>query len=181
MLLDTTDWDEARDLPAGQLEEDVLERRPLDVELVQDDAVRRCDLADPLGRQPDDERAVARRRDRRALAARAARAAARLRACERASRPPRRRAPRPIVPCSDEPAAVDDHDVVDGLRHLGEHVARDEDRASLGRERAEEVAQPADALRVEPVRRLVEDEHLGIAEQRGGEPEPLPHPERVAA
>ena len=44
-----------------------------------------------------------------------------------------------------EHAAVDDHDVVDGLRHLGEHVARHEDRAPLRRERPKEVAEPADA------------------------------------
>ena len=79
-----------------------------------------------------------------------------------------------------EPAPVDDHDLVDGLRDLGEDVARDEHRAALGRERAEEVAEPADPLRVEPVRRLVEDEHLRVAEERGREPEPLAHPERVA-
>ena len=41
-------------------------------------------------------------------------------------------------------------------------------RPSCG-ERAEQVAQPADALRVEPVRRLVEHEHLGVAEQRARE------------
>src|SRR3712207_7630354 len=38
-----------------------------------------------------------------------------------------------------------------------------------------------DPLRVEAVCRLVEDEHLGIAEEGRGEAEPLPHPERVAA
>ena len=60
----------------------------------------------------------------------------------------------------DQTALGDDHDVVGELRHLGENVARDEHRAPLARERAEEVAQPADALRIEPVRRLVEHEHL---------------------
>ena len=64
---------------------------------------------------------------------------------------------------------------------LGEHVARDEDRLALGREAAHEVAQPAHALRVEPVRGLVEDQQLRVAEQRAREAEPLPHPERVAA
>ena len=49
-----------------------------------------------------------------------------------------------------------------------------------GGERAQEVAQPAHALRVEPVRRLVEDEQLGLAEQRRREAEPLAHAERVA-
>ena len=41
-------------------------------------------------------------------------------------------------------------------------------RPSLAR-RTKEVTKPADALRVEPVRGLVEHEHLGIAEQRRGE------------
>ena len=66
----------------------------------------------------------------------------------------------------DEAAAVDDHDLVDGLRDLGEDVARDEDRPAPRRERAQEVAEPADPLRVETVRRLVEHEHLGVAEER---------------
>jgi hypothetical protein len=35
-------------------------------------------------------------------------------------------------------------------------------------------------LRVEAVRRLVENQKLRVAEQRRGETEPLPHPERVA-
>ena len=81
----------------------------------------------------------------------------------------------------DRAAAVDDDDVVGGLRDLGQHVAGDEHRAALGGERAQEVAQPADALRVEAVRGLVEHEHARVAEQRGREPEPLAHAERVAA
>ena len=43
------------------------------------------------------------------------------------------------------------------------------------------VAQPADALGVEPVRGLVEDQQLRVAEQRRREPEPLAHAERVGA
>ena len=76
---------------------------------------------------------------------------------------------------------MDDDDVVDGLRDLGEHVARDEDGAPLGRHAAQEVAQPADALRVEAVGGLVEDQHARVAEQRRGEPEALAHAERVLA
>ena len=79
----------------------------------------------------------------------------------------------------DELAAVDDQHLVDGLRDLCEHVARDEHGPLPGGERAQEVAQPAHAFRVEPVCRLVEDQQLGVAEQRGGEPEPLAHAERV--
>ena len=42
-------------------------------------------------------------------------------------------------------------------------------------------AQPADALRIEAVGRLVEDQDARVAEQRRGEPEPLAHAERVLA
>ena len=46
---------------------------------------------------------------------------------------------------------------------------------------AQEVAQPADALRVEAVGGLVEDQHARVAEQRRRQPEPLAHAERVLA
>ena len=42
-------------------------------------------------------------------------------------------------------------------------------------------AHPADALGIEAVGGLVEDQHLGVAEQRVREPEPLAHAERVLA
>ena len=46
---------------------------------------------------------------------------------------------------------------------------------------AQVVAQPADAVGVEAVGRLVEQEHLRVAEQRGGQSEALAHAEREAA
>ena len=49
------------------------------------------------------------------------------------------------------------------------------------REVPQEAAQPADALGVEPVGRFVQDQHPRVAEQRGGQAEPLPHAEREAA
>ena len=79
----------------------------------------------------------------------------------------------------DELAAVDDQHLIDGLRDLREHVAGDQHRPLAGGEGAEEVAQPAHALGIEAVGGLVEDQQLGLAEQRRREPEPLPHPERV--
>src|SRR5437763_4689919 len=88
-------------------------------------------------------------------------------------------APRPTG--GDELAAVDDHDLVGELGHLGQHVARDEDGPAALRERAEEVPQPANAFRIDPVGGLVEDEQLGLAEQRGGNAETLPNTERVAS
>ena len=57
-----------------------------------------------------------------------------------------------------ELAAADHDDLVDRLRHLGQHVARHEHGAALAGLPAQEVAQPADALRVEPVGGLVEHE-----------------------
>ena len=45
---------------------------------------------------------------------------------------------------------------------------------------AQQAAQPADARRVEAVGRLVEDQHLGVAEQRGGDGQALAHAQRVA-
>ena len=46
---------------------------------------------------------------------------------------------------------------------------------------AEEAAQPLDALGVQAVGRLVEHQDGGVAEQRGGQGQPLPHAEGVAA
>ena len=46
---------------------------------------------------------------------------------------------------------------------------------------AEQAAHPAHALGVEAVGGLVEDQHLRVAEQRVGDPEPLAHAERVLA
>ncbi len=60
-------------------------------------------------------------------------------------------------------------------------MAGDQHRAALGGPVPQQAAQPGHAGRVEAVARLVEDEHLGVAEQRGGQAEPLPHAERVAA
>jgi hypothetical protein len=75
---------------------------------------------------------------------------------------------------------VDDHDLVDHLRHLRQVVAGDEHRLALGGEPPKEVAQPSHALGIEAVCRLVEDEQLGIAEQRGRQAQALTHAKRIA-
>ena len=128
----------------------------------------------------DDDRAVARGVDRRARAAQQLREparvgaghphAARARGQELLQRRLRDRAP-----------ARDHHDLVGGLRHLRQHVAGDEHGAALRGHRAQEVAQPADALRVQAVGGLVEHQHARVAQQGGREAEPLAHAERVAA
>ena len=79
-----------------------------------------------------------------------------------------------------EPPVTDDEHPVDGLGDLREDVTGDEHGAALCGQAAQEVTQPANALGVEPVGRLVEDQQLRVAEQRDREPEPLAHPERVS-
>ena len=81
----------------------------------------------------------------------------------------------------DSLAVRDDDDVVDGLLDLGQHVARDEQRAALRSEVAQEPAQPPDAVGVQAVGGLVEDDDARVPEQGGREPESLPHAHRVAA
>ena len=77
------------------------------------------------------------------------------------------------VPCRTSLPGRDDHDVVGEQLHLGQQVAGDQHGAALRGETAEELAHPADALRVEPVGRLVEDQHPRVAQHRGGDAEPL--------
>ena len=60
-------------------------------------------------------------------------------------------------------------------------MAGDQDGLAFAREAAYEVAQPADAFRVEPVGRLVQDQELRVAEECAGEAKTLSHPEGVAA
>ena len=81
----------------------------------------------------------------------------------------------------DQPAPADDDEVVGHQRDLRQQVAADEHGASLAGQVDEDVADPADALGVEPVGRLVEDHRVRIAEQHTGQPEALAHAERVAA
>jgi hypothetical protein len=80
-----------------------------------------------------------------------------------------------------EQLAAPDHDqMVGGQRHLAHQVRGHEDRTALGGERLHQVAHPEDALGVEAVDRLVEEQHLGVAEQGGGDAEPLAHAEGEA-
>ena len=72
---------------------------------------------------------------------------------------------------------MDDQDLVDELLNLREHVAGDEHRLALGGERTQEVTQPADPFGVEAVRGLVQDQDLGVAEQRARDAQALAHPE----
>lgn len=80
----------------------------------------------------------------------------------------------------EQPAPADHDQVVGGQRHLAHEVRGDEDGAALGGELAHQIADPEDALRVEAVDRLVEEEHLRIAEQGRRDAEALAHAEREA-
>ncbi len=164
-----------------QVEERLLERRALGDELVQDDALRGGDLPHPGGcRVRNREQVALGRRDLDACLLERGTKLLGLRAPhpDAAGRPRHQFGGRRLL---DELAAVDDHDLVDDLLELGEDVAGEEDRPPLRGQRAKELAEPADPLRVEPVRRLVENEHLRVAEQRAGEAQALAHAERVAA
>jgi hypothetical protein len=64
------------------------------------------------------------------------------------------------------------------VRDLADQVAGDQDRAALGGEVLHQVADPADALGVQAVDGLVEQQDSRVAEQGGGDPQPLGHAER---
>ncbi|GHF69985.1 hypothetical protein GCM10010504_42900 [Streptomyces griseus] len=70
--------------------------------------------------------------------------------------------------------------MVGGEGHLAHQVGGDEDRTAFGGEGGEEGADPQHALRVQAVDRLVEDDGGGVAEECGGDAEPLAHAEREA-
>jgi hypothetical protein len=58
---------------------------------------------------------------------------------------------------------VDDRYLVDGLRHLAEHVAGKDDGSALAGEVAQQTAQPCHSDRIETVGRLVEHEDLTVS------------------
>ena len=77
--------------------------------------------------------------------------------------------------------APDDDQVVGGLGHLAHQVRGHEHRPALGGQRLQQVADPADAVGIQAVDRLVQDDGLRVAEQRRGDAEPLAHAEGEAA
>ena len=81
----------------------------------------------------------------------------------------------------DDLAVPDDDDLVGDALDLVEQVRAEQHGAALVGVAAQQVAHPADAGRVEAVGRLVEDEHLRVAEQGVRDAEPLAHAERVVA
>jgi hypothetical protein len=73
------------------------------------------------------------------------------------------------------PARGDHHHPVRDLLKLAHMVRGDQHRATRRRVRAQQILQPADTLRVHAVRRLVQDQHVRITEQRRRDAEPLAH------
>ena len=81
----------------------------------------------------------------------------------------------------DQPPVMDDHDLVRELRHLGEHVARDEDGApAAAKERRKSRSQriPSGSR---PFAGSSSTSSSRDAEQRARDAQALPHSERVAA
>ena len=83
-------------------------------------------------------------------------------------------------PAADQPAVVDDGDAVGQLLHHVERVRRQEYRSPVVGQAAEQILELADALGVEPDRRLVDDEHFRLVYQGRGEDGPLPHAVGIA-
>ncbi len=82
-----------------------------------------------------------------------------------------------VVTAGGGEAAVDQHDHPLGQAlDLVEHVRADDHRATLGAEALEQGDQLHPLHRVGAVQRLVEDEHAGVAHQRGGDLAALAHP-----
>jgi hypothetical protein len=82
----------------------------------------------------------------------------------------------------DDLSLVEDQHPVADLLDLVEQVAGEENGpAFLVCQMADKDAHLLHAGRVEPVGRFVQDEQLGIAEQGGGQAQPLAHPQRVGA
>jgi hypothetical protein len=80
----------------------------------------------------------------------------------------------------DELPAREHRDVVADELGLGKQVAREDDGAPASAEIADQLPHLDDARGVESVRRLVEEDQLGVSEKRARDPEALLHPERVS-
>jgi len=75
----------------------------------------------------------------------------------------------------DDLAAADHHQVVRGVLQLAHQMAGYQHGPALGGQRPQEPAYPHDALGIHAVERLVHHQHRRITEERGGDPQPLPH------
>ena len=141
-----------RDRLGRQLEVDVLERRAGDGEVAQPVAARER-RARELVQQGG--RVVGLARLERAVLVAPRHAVARRAGPERGGRP-----------LGDEPPLLDDRDAVAERLRLVEVVRREEDRLAEVLQRADDVPRRAPRRRVEAGRRLVEEDQLGVADER---------------
>ena len=81
----------------------------------------------------------------------------------------------------DDLARAHDPDPVADLLDLGHQVAREQHRHPLPRQPADQQAHVAHPAGIKPGGGLVEQQQLGLAQQRRGDPQALAHPVRVAA
>jgi hypothetical protein len=63
-----------------------------------------------------------------------------------------------------DPSAVDYHQVVGNRLHLVQRMGGEQDRAAAIGEVPQQRPHPEDAVRVQSVRRFVQDQHVGSAE-----------------
>lgn len=84
-------------------------------------------------------------------------------------------------PLGDDSPPPNHHEIVGDRLDLVKQARREQDGTAAARVATEQVTHPADARRIEAIRRLVEDEDPRIARQCCGDPESLAHPERVVA
>ena len=101
-----------------------------------------------------------------------------------ASSRPRAKTPAPpssssSVPWATIAAAADDDEAVGGGLDLAQQVAGQQHGAAARGEVLQQDPHPADALGVEAVGRLVQDQGRRVAEEGGADAEPLTHAERV--
>ena len=75
----------------------------------------------------------------------------------------------------DDRAVVEDRDPVRELVRLVEVLGGQEDRHAAGRQRADDLPHRAPAARVQARRRLVEEDHARVADERHGQVEPALH------
>ena len=126
-----------------EVEEDVLEVGGLGGDLVQHDAVVERELGDeaPASTPPTTSHVAPLAGDVEAPPGQErARELVGLRRVRTRTRGPEPRLSASSVLVGDQPAVVDDDDLVDGLGDLGEHVAGEEHGAPLGRPAPQEVA-----------------------------------------
>ena len=80
----------------------------------------------------------------------------------------------------DDPPAVDDRDRVGEPVGLLEILRREQQRGALPDQLADDVPHAQPAARVEPGRRLVQEQHGGSGHQRPGQVQPAPHAPGIA-